>query len=305
MVVAVIITLVASFLWAGTSHIDKYLLCKIDSSTSNIKTLMVISSFIAGIVLTPIWIIINKFQIKIDAISLICIFTAALLYILATYLYFKALEKNDATVIIVMFQSCPVFSYILSVICFNESLLLKQIIGGLIIILSAIMISFDFGEETKTGKLSSLVLMLASSFLYSSYYIFFEFAMQKAEYNVVAFWYQLGLLIIGIVFLLINSYRKEFINMIKTNGIKYLTLNVVNESLNLVGVLLINFANFLIPLALVNVLNGFHGVFVFLIGAIGTLLFPKIFSENLSKKVVLQKAGCILLGIVGMAVMFL
>lgn len=54
MTIAVVITLLASFIWAATSHIDKYLLCKIDSSTSSIKTLMVISSLIAGGVLSPI-----------------------------------------------------------------------------------------------------------------------------------------------------------------------------------------------------------------------------------------------------------
>ena len=148
-------------------------------------------------------------------------------------------------------------------------------------------------------------MMATSSFLCSLYYIFFEFAMQKAEYNVVTFWYQIVLFIIGIILILIKSYRQEFLEMIKRNGKKYLALNVVNESLNLGGILLTNFANLLIPLALVNILNGFQGGFVFLIGAVGTLLLPKVFSEDLRKKVVLQKVGCIILGIVGMAIMFL
>ena len=50
MIIAVIIALVASFLWTASNHIDKYLLCKIDSSTTNIKILMVFSPFVAGLV---------------------------------------------------------------------------------------------------------------------------------------------------------------------------------------------------------------------------------------------------------------
>lgn len=61
MTAAVIITLIAAFIWAITNHIDKFLLCKIDSSTSNIKTLLLFSSLVAGIVIAPIWLIINKF----------------------------------------------------------------------------------------------------------------------------------------------------------------------------------------------------------------------------------------------------
>lgn len=305
MTTAVVITLLASFIWAATSHIDKYLLCKIDPATSSIKTLMVISSLVAGGVLAPIWLIINKFQIRINISALSSIIIAVVLYLIATFLYLKALEKNDATNIIVMYQLIPVFSYILAWLIFNETLSLRQIIGGLIIISAAIIISLDFNSNVKNGKFVALIMMAASSFLCSLYYIFFEFAMQKAEYNIVSFWYQAVLFIIGSILILIKSYRQEFLEMIRRNGKKYLALNVVNESLNLCGVLMTNFANLLIPLALVNILNGFQGGFVFIIGAIGTIFLPKVFSEDLSKKVVFQKVGCIILGIVGMTVMFL
>lgn len=80
------------------------MLCNIDDSTSNVKTLLLFSSFVAGIVLSPIWLFISKFQIQISILPLIFIFIAAILYILATYFYFKALEKNDASIVVVMFQ---------------------------------------------------------------------------------------------------------------------------------------------------------------------------------------------------------
>lgn len=305
MTIAVVITLIASFLWAATSHIDKYLLCKIDNSATSIKTLMVFSTFVAGVVVSPIWLIINKFQVKIGIVPLLITFLAAIIYVLSTYLYFKALEKNDASIIIVMFQLIPVFSYILGLIFFGESLSLNQIIGGLIIISSAIIISFDFSEKSDKSKLMALIIMTISSILCSVYYILFEVAMRNSSYNSVMFWYQIGLLVFGIVLLFLKDYRKDFVNMIKTNGKKFVSINVVNEGINLVAHFMVNFANLTIPLALANVLNGFQGAFVFLIGAIGMMILPKVFSEDLSKKVVLQKVGCIILGIVGMAIMFL
>ena len=91
--------------------------------------------------------------------------------------------------------------------------------------------------------------------------------------------------------------------MIRKNGKKFISLNVANEGLNLVANLMVNFANLTIPFALANALNGFQGGFVFAIGAIGVLLFPKVFSEELNAKIIIQKTVCIIMGIIGLFVM--
>ena len=68
--------------------------------------------------------------------------------------------------------------------------------------------------------------------------------------------------------------------------------------------MLVNYANVTIPLALANVLNGFQGAFVFILGVIGVKLLPKYFKENISKKIVVQKISCIIISIVGLIIMF-
>ena len=77
---------------------------------------------------------------------------ASLFYTIATVFYFKAIEKNDASLVVVMFQMIPVFSYILALILFKENLTIRQIVGSIIIILSAIIISFDFNEKNNRIK---------------------------------------------------------------------------------------------------------------------------------------------------------
>jgi len=246
----------------------------------------------------------SGFQIQINLLSLIFVFIAAILYILATYFYFKALERNDASIVVVMFQLIPVFSYIFSLIFFKENLNINEIIGALIIILSAIIISFDFEKKSNKNKSIALLLMTTSSLLYSLYFICFDFAMRKGEYNAVAFWYQIGLLLVGICLMCIKNFRTAFVKMIRSNGKKFISLNITNESLNLIANLMVNFANLSIPLALANTLNGFQGVFCFIIGVIGVKLFPKLISEELNKKIVVQKILCIILGTIGLAIMF-
>ena len=302
---AVVITIFASFLWALTNHIDKFMINGIDESASSVKTLLVFSTLVAGIIFTPIWLIVSKFSVAISILSLISILLAAIIYTLATYFYFKALSKNDASIVVVMFQLIPVFSYILALIFFNENLTIQQIIGSIIIILSAVIISFDFEEKNNNSKFQALLLMIFSSLLYAIYFILFDVAIRDSSYNSCAFWYQVGFLLIGIVLMCVKSFRTTFINAIKTNGKRYLSLNVTNEAINLWANLLVNFANVTIPIAIANILNGFQGAFVFILGVVGVKLLPKYFKEDLRSKIVIQKVGCILLSVLGLVVMFI
>ena len=113
------------------------------------------------------------------------------------------------------------------------------------------------------------------------------------------------ILILGIILISIKGFRETFIKAVKTNGKRYISLNVVSRALSLGGNLLVNYANVIIPLALANVLNGFQGAFVFILGFLGVKLLPKYFKENLSKRVVIQKIVCIILSIIGLVVIFM
>ncbi len=304
MTIAIILTIFASFLWGITNHIDKFMISGIDESGSSIKTLLVFSTLVAGIVLSPIWLVVNKFSVDISSISLICVLLSSFIYILATFFYFKALERNDASIVTVMFQLIPVFSYILGLIFFKENLALQQIIGSIVIILSAILISFDFEEKNNKSKWLALILMTLSSLFYATYFFLFDIGIRNSSYNSCAFWFQIGFLILGIILICIKSFRTTFIKAIKNNGKKYFSLNITNEVINLIANLLVNFANVTIPLALANVLNGFQGAFVFILGVIGVKLLPKYFKENMSIKIVIQKISCIILSIIGLVIMF-
>ena len=116
MILAVICTILASFLWGITNHIDKFIVSGVNESGSNIKTLLVFLTLITGIIFSPIWLIISNFDVGISNISLICVLISSFIYVLATYFYLIALYKDDASKVVVMFQLIPVFSFILEFI---------------------------------------------------------------------------------------------------------------------------------------------------------------------------------------------
>lgn len=303
MVIGVIVGILASLLWGVTNHIDKYMLSGINKSKNNIKVLLVFSTFIAGIVLTPLWLILSHFKVSISFISIVSVLIASFIYVLATYFYYKAIDKNDASIVVVMFQLIPVFSYILALILFKEQLSAHEIIGSIIIILSAVIISFDFNEKNNNKKFKALVFMILASLFYAIYFILFDVGIRNSSYYSCAFWYQIGFLVMGIILLCIKSFREPFINAIKKNGKKYLYLNVSNEAINLIANLLVNYANIVLPIALVTVLTGFQGAFAFILGVIGTIFIPKYIKEDMTRNVVIQKVSCIILGIIGLIIL--
>lgn len=308
MIGAVCLTVLASFLWAITNHIDKFLISGIDEAGKSIKTLMLFSTLVAGVILLPMWLVAGVLQgdVLSSPFSLVMMLLSSITSCAAIYFYFRALDSNDTSVVVIMFQMIPVFTYILALIFFQEVLTIPQLTGAAIIMLSAILISWNFDKgESDKNRVKALFWMLLSSLCYAGYYILFNAATRESSYATCAFYYQIGLILIGVVLICRRSYRNPFVAAVKNNGKKYISLNVSNETLNLLAVFLVNYAATMIPVALADILNGFQGAFVFILGVLGTKLLPKYFKEDLSRKMVLQKIACIILSIVGLVVMFI
>ena len=94
MAAAVSFVIFASFLWGITNHIDKFMITGIEKDKNSIKILLVFSTFVAGVVLTPIWLVLSNFAIDISFVSLVSILAASLVYMIATAFYFKAIKKT-------------------------------------------------------------------------------------------------------------------------------------------------------------------------------------------------------------------
>lgn len=299
------LSLFASFLWASTNHIDKYLISKV-TKNGDYKGLMVFSSFLSGLLLFPIFLILSKFNIQIDLLSFIFITGAVISAIGAVVFYYNALYKNDTSLIIAMFQTIPVFSYMLGLVFLKEQLTIFQIVGGLIILLSSILIIFDFKElKFSKGKVIALTLMLGSSMFYASQNLLFRLATKRIDFNVVNSWYNIILFGWGIILLLSKKFRHSFIYLLKNNGKKVFGFNVLNEVLYQIANISSNYAMMLTSIAVVSILSsGMQPVFVFIIGLIGFLLFPRIFNDEEAKKDRIQKISCIIISIIGLVLFY-
>ena len=249
-----------------------------------------------SVLLLPVIAIIHPVVLQQFNLSYLLIVVNGSFYLLATLPYFYALDKDDASLTVPLFQMIPVFSFILGYIFLGEVLDINQILGGIIILVSSVFISLNLADIKKIHmKWDVFLLMVLSSLLYSLNFIFFKYFAVETDFFITSFWEYIGFGLFGLFLLIfIKSYRDGFISVLKTNKTQVLGVNITNEIVNIVAKISFNYASILAPVTLIWIINGLQPFFVFLFGIILTILFPRISKEDISRKTLAQRMFAIL-----------
>lgn len=291
-----LIAMLAPLLWSITNFIDKLLVSRYFKG--NVGAMMVFSGLI-GFFISAIILIFNFSSLFFGLQPILILIISGVIYVFSLLPYIFALDKEDTSLVVPLFQLIPIFSLLLGMIFLNEFLTHNQLIGGGIIILGAILISLDFDNKKISIKKNILVLMGVSSFGVAVYSLLFKLGTGSLNYFIASFWFYIGMGLAGFSLLFYSPYRKQFLQVFKTNSKPVISLNFINEILNISAVVIINFALILGPMALVWVVNGLQPIFVFIIGFILTLTVPHIIKEKIYRKHLIQKFVAILMVVIG------
>jgi drug/metabolite transporter (DMT)-like permease len=288
-----LIALIPPAVWSITNHLDKYLIGKFFKG-GGVGALMVFSSLI-GLFLLPFIAIFHPEVIHVNPLNALLIAVNGFLYILAVLPYFYALEKDEASICVPLFQLIPVFSFVLAYLVLKETLTGSQVLGGSLIVLGAIGISLDLSDGKKVRfKKEVFWLMMLSSLLFALNFLFFKFFALQETFWTTSFWEYVGFAVFAFLLMLfVKPYRREFMSVMKNNKIPVIGLNGVNEILNIVAKVSFNFASLLTPITITWIVNGFQPFFVFLYGVILTIFFPHISEEKITRKDLVHKITAI------------
>jgi uncharacterized membrane protein len=283
-------------LWAVSVHLDKYLVERYFKQC-DVAVLLLFTAFIGLLLLPFIWLY-EPSVISPGLGSIALIILAGILYMSALLLYLRALQTEEASVVAPFFQTAPLFGYALAYLVLGETLTRQQMVGGVLIILGALFVSLRFGPShasdasgTAEGgfKARLAALMLACGFIMAlSGLIFKIFAIEVAFWTTI-FWMFVGEAIFGAAVLMIASYRRQFVAILRTNTAALLSINVSNELINLTGSLGSRYALMLAPLSLVQAIGSTTTLFVFIFGVVLSLWWPRLGRENLSGRELAQK----------------
>src|SRR3989338_9142344 len=181
-----LIALISPALLAATNHIDKYLL------TTYLKGrgvgALIIFSSIVGLFIFPFILIFQQNVWDISSLQIGIIFSGSVFYIVAILMYLYALKRDEASIVVPLFQTIPIFGFILGYIFLGETLTIRQIIACILIILGGLSLSLDVSEKIARFKTALFFLMLLSSFLLAAGGLTFKIIVIQTDYWTTNFW---------------------------------------------------------------------------------------------------------------------
>jgi drug/metabolite transporter (DMT)-like permease len=286
-------------LWAISVHFDKYLVERFFKH-SHVAVMLLFTAFV-GVVLMPfIW----MFQPSVTsagARNIALIVFSGILYMSALLLYLRALQTEEASVVAPYFQAGPLFGYALAYFVLGETLTGRQLAGGILILIGALIVSVRFDQGPRIFKARLAALMLPCGFAIALSGLIFKIFAIEVEFWTTTFWMFAGEAMFGCALLLIPFYRKEFTTVLRANTVALLSINGSNELINIGGGLGNRYALMFAPLSLVQAIGSTTTLFVFAFGVVLSLVWPKLGREDLSGRELLQKGMAALLVALGVA----
>ena len=272
---------------ALANHVDKILVDKYIRSRG-VGGLVIFSALFSVVTLPIIWTI-EPTVVNIGWSTGVLLALNDFLAIAAILCYFYALTYDEATLVVPYYQTIPIFAFILGYVFLGETLTSQQLFAGGLILLGALVLSFNIGARVSL-RLRVALLMITASLLFAINGVFFKIIAEDAGFWVGTFWGFVGKVIAGILLLLfVRSYRRDFIYLLNGNTAKILLFVIVSESLFILAESITQYALLLAPVALVLLLNAFQPFFVFIIGIILTFTLPRLVHESTNTLALVHK----------------
>jgi uncharacterized membrane protein len=292
--------IIPPLLWAVVNHIDKYLLSR-TSHPSSVNVLMVYSTGFSAVVI-PLMLLFGYEKLFVDWKQVIIQIIGGVLMSVSIYCYLLALDREEASKVIPLVLLVPIFGYIFSYFILGETLTVIEIIGCLLILLGALVITLEFREETRRIHIKHevLLIMIVGAIFQAAPETLFKYVTLENSFVVSIFWQHVGILLYGVILL---TFRKglwgDFTMSVKSDGIGMVSFNFLSEALNAGAHMVRDYAFLLAPVAVIMTLNGYQPLFVFIIGIALTLLIPKIIKENIHTSHLIHKGSAIAIMIIG------
>lgn len=298
----IVFALAAPFVWAIVNIVDKILVSDFIKSASAI---VIIEGFV-GLPVAFALVVYPGITFPPNEVIFLIFVSGGMLYAF-NFLYYRALEKTDATMVAIMLQTAPIFTVIWGVAFFAELFDIYTYVGVIVVILAGFLAINDEGKlgfpkiKGNTNFKVAIAYMLPGNFLLSLNYAIQKYSLDYTDANTVFSLARIGGFIFVVAFYFLKQNRTLINNVVVSGRKKEWTAFLTIEILNLLGIYLITMAYKTGPVSLVTPLTAVQPIFVAIIGLIfGLALYGN--RKALSSGLTLPRLMAILLMIVGIAI---
>ncbi|HII30077.1 TPA: DMT family transporter [Candidatus Woesearchaeota archaeon] len=286
----IIAAVIGYALFSGTNIIDKLFLSRYKTTPLAYYVFAVTPSML----FIPAAIILG---LKIPWPLLFIIMGLGVVFIISILLYLKAMQLDDASNIMAVWQLSPVFVLILSHILLGESLTLWSYIGFFLLLLAGFFLSIEHTQGIRIKKAALLVLAACSlSAVYAVAVKYISGTLTPVE---ILVWSRLAtFMATTVIFFTMPKIRREVYDIAKRSYYPYvliMTLFILGNA----GFFLWTYSVAKGSVSIASVLGATQPVFVFIL-ALLLSRFVQELKEDYGRAVLIKKALALLFIIAGL-----
>lgn len=291
----VVLAILSPAIFTAVNFADKYIL---ERQVKDYRGYVMFSAIVGFIVGTGIWFLTGRPLLSFrDGLLVVLV---GVVSIFAAALYFQLMAEEKVSKLIFALQLIPVFVLVLSFLFLGERIAGRALLGFFLILSSVVVASRAKGETAKFSFSKMLLLILGMDFLWAIGPVLFKFVSESNNFVKTLSYESWGWAVGGaILYLFFPKVRSTFRATISSLKPQAFTIIFANELIYTLGKLVSFWAISLGPVSLVSALGGvqvFYGVFC---GWILTLIVPKIFAEDITRRAMLTKVALASVAAVG------
>jgi len=240
---------------------------------------------------------------------LVTILTGAV-FSIALLFFYQALKDSEASRIITLVGgTVPIITLFFSIILFQESFSLRQLMAIIFLVAGTVVISLINTERTIWFKVKewfytpavkqtkSILLSIVAALCFALYWVGTKYAFNNQEFLSALIWIRFGSFL-AVLFLVIRKKDRQDIkeDLLKSNQKKQNKFIFFGtQGIAAIGSILQNYAVALGSVVLVTSLQGLQYAFILIFTYLLSLFWPKIIKEDQSKKIIIKKIIAIIL----------
>lgn len=269
-------------IWAFVNLVDKVMVSKY---VKNPLTLLLINASFTTVLIIG-YVLFFQHVALLPWFILFIVLIAGAARFITYYVYFRAIEQEEASRVTILMQLSPIFTLILAYFLVGERLNHWQIIAFALLLIGGLIASIH--HENKKFKISSAFwLLIIFSFGIALSTVLIKLGLEFGNFWEIMFWVMLGELItvtLSSLFMkknLVTTFIKLpslvkiiFLSGVITSGIAF----ILNSKALETG-----------PASMISALSVTNPIFVFILATLATIFIPKIIKENITFKNVLIK----------------
>lgn len=273
----ILLSCIPPFLWAFNNIFDEYLA---KSAFAKAGALFIFLSAVFELIAAFGLFAVVPHVLNADFFSILVMMGLGFMLTSSFVPYIHSLQEDNAGNAVPIYQTIPVFVFVLAFVFLEESATLLQIFAAALIIVSSIMVGFDL--KTKSINKKAVLLMLLSSLLIAVFSVLAKFFITEQSWQTFAFWSWIGSGL-GSVLLIVSfaPWRRVAFKTMKAGGSFILAVFVMQVGFQAGAIAVWYKAISIGPsIALIQTIGGLQPAFILILSIIAGFfslsIFPKV-----------------------------